>query len=44
MRQCTLCNEAFDHVQLQFGEVIEVEGEFWHVECFDEYFGEIAVA
>lgn len=41
MHCCTLCNEPFESVELQFGDVIEVEGEFWHVECFAEYFDEV---
>jgi len=25
---------------LTYGEVIEVHGEVWHVECYEEYFEE----
>lgn len=39
--QCTLCNEYIEDVDLQFGDAIEVEGEYWHAECFAEYFDEV---
>jgi len=38
---CTLCNEPIEEVELQFGDVVEVDGEYWHVECYAEYFEEI---
>jgi hypothetical protein len=41
MQQCTLCNEHIEEFQLQFGEAVEVDGEYWHAECFAEYFGEV---
>lgn len=40
MQKCTLCNEHIDDVALEFGEAIELEGEYWHDECFAEYFDE----
>ena len=40
MKHCTLCNEAFEQVEIEFGEVIEVDEEYWHQECYAEYFGE----
>ena len=39
--RCTLCNEQIEDVDLQNGDVVEVNGEYWHPECFSEYFGEI---
>lgn len=39
--QCTLCNEHIDEVQLQFGDAIEIEGEYWHAECYAEYYDEV---
>lgn len=41
MEQCTLCNEAFEQIEIEFGEIIEVDEEFWHAECYAEYFGEV---
>lgn len=40
MKLCTLCNEAFEQVEIEFGEMVEVDEEFWHAECYAEYFGE----
>lgn len=40
MKHCTLCNEAFVQVEFEFGEVVEVDEELWHQECYAEYFGE----
>ncbi|MBP8130204.1 MAG: hypothetical protein KA184_11555 [Candidatus Hydrogenedentes bacterium] len=39
--QCQLCNEHIEDVEFQFGDAFEVDGEFWHGECFAEYFGEV---
>ena len=39
--RCTLCNEAIDSIQLDFEEVIKVDDEYWHTECYAEYFGEL---
>jgi hypothetical protein len=38
--QCTLCNEHIDEKDFEFGEAVEVDGEFWHAECYEEYFEE----
>jgi hypothetical protein len=43
MKQCTLCNESFEQVDLDFGEIITIEEEYWHAECYAEYFGEAAL-
>jgi len=40
-KQCALCNEHVDDVELQFGDVIDLDGEYWHTECYAEYFGEM---
>jgi len=39
--QCKLCNEAFEQVELEFGEVYRVDDEFWHAACYAEYFDEV---
>ena len=39
--QCTLCNEGFERAEIDLGEVIKVEGEFWHSACYDEYYEEV---
>ncbi|MFA6242079.1 MAG: hypothetical protein WC655_14185 [Candidatus Hydrogenedentales bacterium] len=38
MHLCALCNEAIEPVQIQFGEVKKLAGEYWHLECYAEYF------
>lgn len=41
MKCCALCNETIEATEFQFGEAVELDtGEFWHVECYTEYFGE----
>ena len=35
---CSLCNEQIDDIDLAYGDVTEIEGEYWHDECFAEYF------
>jgi len=37
---CRLCNESFSHSEFEFGEVIQLGDEFWHVDCYSEYFDE----
>ena len=44
MIQCTVCNEYIDEDDILFGEVTETDGEYWHVECYHEYFGELVEA
>ena len=38
---CALCNEPFEEDQLAFGDIKELDGEYWHPECYAEYFGEV---
>lgn len=38
--QCTLCNEPIEDVELHFGDARLVNGEYWHLECYAEYFEE----
>jgi len=38
--RCTLCNEYIEEVDFQFGDALEVDGEYWHAECYAEYFDE----
>ena len=40
MHQCALCNEYIDDSEITFGDAFEIEGEYWHNECYAEYFGE----
>lgn len=35
---CALCNESFEQVEIEFGEVLKVEDEYWHTDCYAEYF------
>ena len=39
--QCGLCNETIDQVQIDFEDAFKVEDEYWHAECFAEYFDEV---
>ena len=39
--QCTLCNEHINDNDMSFGDAIEVEGEYWHTDCYEEYHEEI---
>ena len=39
--QCTLCNETIEPFQLEFDDAFKVDGEYWHVECYAEYFDEV---
>lgn len=38
--QCTLCNELIEHVEIEFEEAYCVNEEYWHADCFAEYFGD----
>lgn len=40
MKRCSLCNEVIEDIEFEFEEAIEVNGEYWHVGCYEEYFGE----
>ena len=40
MQCCALCNETIEDILLEFGEFVETDGEYWHLECHAEYFGE----
>ena len=37
--KCTLCNEHIEDVDFQFNDAIDLDGEYWHAECYSEYFG-----
>ena len=38
--QCSLCNEFFEQIDIELGEIVTIEDEHWHVDCYTEYFGE----
>ena len=38
---CALCNEPIEDVEIQLGDVRIVDGEYWHAECYAEYYGEV---
>lgn len=38
MQKCTLCNEDIDESLFETGEALDIDGEHWHTECYDEYF------
>ena len=45
MKCCTLCNETINPVEFEFDDAVELDnGEFWHAECYTEYFGESPTA
>jgi hypothetical protein len=36
-----MCNEEIGNMEFQVGEAVELDNEeFWHVECYTEYYGE----
>lgn len=41
MHCCTLCNEAIEETDIQFGEIQIVDGEYWHLDCYAEYYDEV---
>ncbi|MCA1901115.1 MAG: hypothetical protein LDL53_02665, partial [Candidatus Hydrogenedens sp.] len=41
MKRCALCNEYIEDIEFQFDEAIDLDGEYWHVGCYEEYFGEM---
>ncbi len=38
--QCIVCNEDIHKTEVEFGDVVVIEEEYWHRECYAEYFGE----
>ncbi|HOJ33737.1 MAG TPA: hypothetical protein PKY35_10305 [Candidatus Hydrogenedentes bacterium] len=38
---CAFCNEVIEPVDIQFGDVRIVNGEYWHLDCYAEYFDEV---
>lgn len=39
--QCRLCNEQIEQHEFDFEEAFKLEDEYWHADCFAEYFGEV---
>ena len=37
---CRLCNESFSQYEVECEEVLQIGDEFWHAECYSEYFDE----
>ena len=35
---CQFCNESIEQVDIDFGEVIIAKENYWHADCFAEYF------
>ena len=35
---CPLCNEPIEEEHMEFTEIVELDGEYWHAECYAEYF------
>ena len=38
MKHCALCNEAIETVDIEFDQIRVVAGEYWHLDCYAEYF------
>jgi hypothetical protein len=34
------CNEHIEESEFELDEVYEIDGEYWHAECYTEYFDE----
>jgi len=41
MRCCALCNEPIEEAEIQLGEVRMLGQEYWHLDCYAEYFDEV---
>ncbi|GMU94375.1 MAG: hypothetical protein AMXMBFR4_34330 [Candidatus Hydrogenedentota bacterium] len=41
MHTCALCNETIEEVDFEIGGVEVIQGEYWHADCFAEYFEEV---
>jgi hypothetical protein len=41
MHCCALCNELIEDVLIQFGDYRVVDDEYYHLECYAEYFDEV---
>ncbi len=39
--RCALCNELIEDIHIQFGEFEQIDEEYWHMECYAEYFDEV---
>lgn len=39
--KCALCNEQIEASQVQLGEAKRAHGEWWHLDCYAEYFEEV---
>ena len=40
MHLCALCNDAIMDIDIQFGEYKTSGSEYWHLDCYSEYFDE----
>jgi hypothetical protein len=40
LHRCAFCNETIQQVEFDFGDVHVVDDEYWHAECYAEYFDE----
>ena len=40
MERCTLCNEPIEEIEFELEGVKLIDGEYWHTECYAEYFEE----
>ncbi|NUM53189.1 MAG: hypothetical protein HUU46_06070 [Candidatus Hydrogenedentes bacterium] len=41
MNCCALCNEPIDEIDFEVSSVEVINGEYWHADCFAEYFSEV---
>ncbi|GMW03529.1 MAG: hypothetical protein AMXMBFR84_46630 [Candidatus Hydrogenedentota bacterium] len=39
-KTCAFCNEHIEEILVHFGDVRILDEEYWHLECYAEYFGE----
>ena len=40
MNRCCLCNEPIEQTEFELEIVQIVDGEYWHTECYAEYYEE----
>jgi hypothetical protein len=38
--RCALCNEYIEPIELELGDAKIVDGEYWHTDCYAEYYDE----
>lgn len=40
---CALCNDTIEEIDIKFGDVRIIDEEYWHIDCYAEYFEDAEV-